>query len=52
MNEVSSLKLVSHLPVARRKFLRAAIFGLSDLKQTSEHQHEQFALHFKQLTAS
>ena len=30
----------------------AASFVLSDLVQTSEHQHKQFALHFKQLTAS
>ena len=52
MNEVISLKLVSHLPLARRKWIRAAIFGLLAITHSSEHQHKQFALHFKQLTAS
>ena len=52
MNEVISLKLVSHLPVARRKFLRAAIFGLLAITHSSEHQHKHSQLHFKQLTAS
>ena len=38
--------------VTQRGCNTAASFGLSDLKQTSEQPHKQFALHFEQLTAS
>ena len=51
-NDLRHLKLVSQTPVALSSCNRATSFGLSDLQQTSEHQHKQFALHFKQLTAS
>ncbi len=51
-NDLRHLKLVSQTPVALCNYHTATSFGLSGLKQTSEHQHKQFELHFKQLTAS
>ena len=38
--------------VTQRGCNTAGSFDLSDLGQTSEHQHKQFVLHCKQLTAS
>ena len=38
--------------VTQRGCNTAGSFDLSDLAQTSEHQHKQFELHCKQLTAS
>jgi hypothetical protein len=48
----SPAKTDTNCLVTLRGCKSAASFGLSGLKQTSEHQHTQFALHFKQLTAS
>ena len=51
-NDLRHLKLVSQTPVALFSYTNSTSFGLSSLKQTSEHQHKHFALHCKQLTAS